>query len=273
VIGAISLPSLPYELSFLRIEFLVVVLGQGLVDVMKTLISTRLPLVVGMWITGGVTLLGLGSAVVRPKAIAQVSVNLAAPTQLALSSKNCQTVAADPQPPLNVRAEPNAQSSQSIVGTVNNGTVLTVVSSQPQWLQVSQPVAGWVHQPLTNTDCGGSTKQSAATVTMQNPTVQLINTAADRFAAGQLSAALSLLQSIPSTDARYDQAQQTAEQMLTQWQQADRAYQSAHRAVHQGQWQVALNQVKQVPDVRYWRERMAPLVQQAIVAQQAENPV
>jgi uncharacterized protein YgiM (DUF1202 family) len=238
---------------------------------MKTLISTRLPLVVGMWITGAVTLLGVGSAMLRPKAMAQpVSTQFAAPAQMA--SANCQTVAADPQPPLNVRSQPQAQSSQSIIGTVKNGTVLTVVSTQAEWLQIAQPVTGWVHQPLTNTHCN-QYFVAAQNITPLHPTVQVMNTAADRFATGELQSALALLQSIPATDQHHAQAQQAVNQMLAQWQQADRAYQSASRAVNQGQWQIALNQVKQVPDIRYWRERMAPLVQQAIVAQQAENAV
>jgi hypothetical protein len=99
----------------------------------------------------------------------------------------------------------------------------------------------------------------------------VIDSAYDRFAAGQLQPALALLQSVPSSDATYPQAQAAYQTMSTQWQQGHTAYQSARRAIAQGQWQVALSQVKQVPDVRYWREQMAPLVQQAIVHQHAQD--
>lgn len=241
---------------------------------MKIAISTRLPLVVGVWITGAVTLFGLGTAVLRPQLVANNKVS-AAPTparQLALAP-NCQTVATDPQPPLNIRTAPSAATSQNIIGTANNGTVLTVVDAQAEWLKISQPVAGWVHQPLTATHCANAQGQAAATATtataMPQPSRQVIDSAYDRFEAGQLQAALSLLQSVPQTDATYPQAQAAYQTMSAQWHQGHVAYQSAQRAIAQGNWQVALNSVKQVPDVRYWHEQMAPLVKQAIVNQNA----
>jgi hypothetical protein len=232
---------------------------------MKTAFSTRLPLVVGMWITGGVAILGLGAATLRPKAMAQpVSVH-PAPAQLALQP-GCQTVATDPQAPLNVRALPNAAQSETIVGAVSNGTILKVVDVQSDWLKIAQPVAGWVHQPLTATSCAQGQNTAAAPIA---PTQQVINSARDRFAAGQLQAALALLQSVPQSDATYPQAQATYQTMSQQWHQGHVAYQSAQQAIAQGQWQVVISQVKQVPDVRYWREQMAPLVKQAIVRQAA----
>jgi hypothetical protein len=240
---------------------------------MKIAISTRLPLVVGVWITGAVTLLGLGTAILRPQLVAKASA--AAPTaapQLALST-NCQTVATDPQPPLNIRTVPSAATSQNIIGTANNGTVLTVVATQPEWLKISQPVAGWVHQPLTATHCATAQGQATATVTtaaaMPQPSRQVIDSAYERFAAGQLQAALSLLQSVPPTDATYPQAQAAYQTMSAQWHQGHVAYQSTQRAIAEGNWQVALNTVKQMPDVRYWHEQMAPLVKRAIINQNA----
>jgi hypothetical protein len=216
---------------------------------MKIAISTRLPLVVGVWITGAVTLFGLGTAILRPQLMAKMSA--AQPTaklQLALAP-NCPTVATD------------------------NGTVLTVVATQPEWLKISQPVAGWVHQPLTATHCANAQGQSAATATtaaaMPQPNRQVIDSAYDRFEAGQLQAALSLLQSVPQTDATYPQAQAAYQTMSEQWHQGHVAYQSARSAIAQGNWQVALNAVKQLPDVRYWHAQMAPLVKQAIVNQNA----
>jgi hypothetical protein len=232
---------------------------------MKTVTSTKLPLVVGVWITAAVTLLALGAATLRAKADAKGAA-LPATTTIALQP-GCQTVATDPQPPLNIRTAP-AAATTNIIGTANNGTVLTVVDAQAEWLKISQPVAGWVHQPLTSTHCAAG---AVATAAMPHPSLQVIDSAYDRFAAGQLQPALALLQSVPSSDATYPQAQAAYQTMSAQWQQGHTAYQSARRAIAQGQWQVALSQVKQVPDVRYWREQMAPLVQQAIVHQHAQD--
>jgi hypothetical protein len=231
---------------------------------MKIAFSTKLPLLVGVCITGGVTLLGVGVALLRPTAAPKNA-------KVTAQASHCQTVATDPQPPLNIRAVPSAATSQNIVGTAHNGTVLRVVAAESEWLKISQPVAGWVHQPLTATRCATATAAapSQAAVALPHPTLQVIDSAYDRFEAGQLQAALSLLQSVPQTDATYPQAQSAYQTMSEQWSQGHVAYQSAQRAIAQGQWQVALNGVKAMPDVRYWREQMAPLVKQAIVNQNA----
>jgi hypothetical protein len=232
---------------------------------MKIAFSTKLPLLVGVCVTGGITLLGVGIALLRPPATPKNA-------KVTAQAVHCQTVATDPQPPLNIRAVPSAATSQNIVGTANNGTVLTVVATEPEWLKISQPVAGWVHQPLTATRCATGTAAAPSDSTiaaLPHPTMQVIDSAYDRFEAGQLPAALSLLQSVPPTDATYPQAQAAYQTMSEQWHQGHVAYQSAQRAIAQGQWRVALNGVKAIPDVRYWREQMAPLVKQAIVNQNA----
>ena len=225
---------------------------------MKIAFSTKLPRIVGVCVTGSVTLLGVGIALLRPPA--------APNAKTAALGSHCQTVATDPQPPLNIRAVPNAATSQNIVGTASNGTVLTVVATESEWLKIAQPVAGWVHQPLTATRCATATQTAAA---LPHPTLQVIDSAYDRFESGQLPAALALLQSVPATDATYPQAQAAYQTMSDQWHQGYVAYQSAQRAIAQGQWRVALDGVQAVPDVRYWREQMAPLVKQAIVNQNA----
>ncbi|MBE9033066.1 SH3 domain-containing protein [filamentous cyanobacterium LEGE 11480] len=240
---------------------------------MKTAFSTRLPLVAGMWITVGVTLFGLGAATLRPKAFAKVSTQ---PSVIPMAMQaDCQTVATDPQPPLNIRSQPSASSSQNIVGTAGNGTILKVIDAQPGWLKVSQPIDGWVHQPLTATSCANTNGKAATTTTTtqqpQSPNMQVIGSAYDRFEAGQLQAALALLQSIPQTDATYQAAQTAYQTMSTKWHQGHVAYQAAQTALANGQWQVVLNHVKELPDVSYWRAKMAPIVKQAIVNQNMIN--
>jgi hypothetical protein len=229
-----------------------------------------------MWITGIFMLLGLGTAALRPRALAEVSRQPTA-AQLALQP-NCQTVAADPQPPLNIRSQPHAASSHTIVGTVNNGAVLTVVATQSAWLKIAQPISGWVYQPLTSTHCTRTVDPSAGIVdsigaVRKHPTLQVLDSAYDRFAAGQLQNALSLLQSVSPTDMAYPQAQVAYQAMSEQWHQGSLAYQAARAASRTGQWSTVLLQVQKVPDVRYWREKMTPLVKQAIVNQSHDTPV
>lgn len=239
--------------------------AKGLVSFMKTAFSTRLPLVVGMWITGGVALLGLGAAALRPKAVATVSSTPITPSQLT-QKPHCQTVAADPQPPLNVRSQPHATSSQNIIGTVGNGTVLRVIGHQSQWLQVTQPIQGWVYQPLTATNCRSGNHQAIASTDFATPNIspsaQVIHRATQQFQAGQMQTALSLLESIAH---RSPEATSAYNAMVQQWQQGNTTYTAAQKAAKSGQWQTILQQVTAMPPVHYWHGKMAPLVKQAIV--------
>lgn len=69
-----------------------------------------------------------------------------------LSPKNCPIVVFDSESPLNVRSIPDTKTGQ-IVGTLNNGTPLTVIAEQNGWLQISSPVQGWVSKKRTKTAC------------------------------------------------------------------------------------------------------------------------
>lgn len=69
-----------------------------------------------------------------------------------LSKKNCSIVVFDSESPLNVRSIPDTKLGQ-VVGTLNNGTPLTVIAEQNGWLQISSPVQGWVSKKRTKTAC------------------------------------------------------------------------------------------------------------------------
>jgi serine/threonine protein kinase len=68
------------------------------------------------------------------------------------SQKNCPIVVFDSESPLNVRSIPDTKLGQ-IVGTLGNGTPLTVIAEQNGWLQISSPVQGWVSKKRTKTAC------------------------------------------------------------------------------------------------------------------------
>jgi hypothetical protein len=166
----------------------------------------------------------------------------------------------------------------NLISTVPNGTLLQVTAENQGWLKIQSPLEGWVSQALTATICdrpGMGVTPVVATpaepIRPLSPTLQVIAKAQERFQAGQLSAALALLQTVPPSDVAYAQAQSLVQTMTLQWQQGQRAYQAAQGASQQRQWQDVLEQVRQVPDIRYWREQMAPIVKQAILQQQAQQ--
>lgn len=68
---------------------------------------------------------------------------------------NCEitmAVVQDPDPPLNVRSTPQVQEG-NIVGQLPNNTFISVTNEQDGWLQISDPVSGWVAKNRTNSSC------------------------------------------------------------------------------------------------------------------------
>jgi Bacterial SH3 domain len=227
--------------------------------------SVSLPLRVGVWMTAVITVAGIGYASLRPKANAIPNANLS-PYQLA-QLQACQTIATDPQPPLNIRSSP-VVADNNVISRVENGTVLAVVSQQSGWFQIATPISGWVYQDLTATTCNAPGR-SALTVPMNAPSVSLqtLTKAQERFHSGNLHAALALLQTVPADDAKYAEAQAALQTMPQQWQQAESTFHKAQSALQESRWHDVLASVNQVPDIRFWREKMAPMVKQAIAHQ------
>ena len=58
----------------------------------------------------------------------------------------------DPDPPLNVRSQPDP-TQDNIVGTLENGTFLTVETEEKGWLKIIDPIAGWVAKNRTDSEC------------------------------------------------------------------------------------------------------------------------
>lgn len=68
------------------------------------------------------------------------------------SQNNCPIVVSDPDSPLNVRSIPDTNLGQ-VVGTLENGTRISVVTEKNGWLQISSPVPGWISKNRTKTVC------------------------------------------------------------------------------------------------------------------------
>ncbi|WP_055076151.1 protein kinase domain-containing protein [Pseudanabaena sp. 'Roaring Creek'] len=60
-------------------------------------------------------------------------------------------VVSDPNPPINVRQGGGVD--YAIVGKLNNGTQITVTGEKQGWLQISDPIAGWVAANRTKPIC------------------------------------------------------------------------------------------------------------------------
>ncbi len=58
----------------------------------------------------------------------------------------------DPEAPLNVRRNPEVKEG-NIVGQLNNNTFVSVADEQSGWLQITNPVRGWVAKNRTRSSC------------------------------------------------------------------------------------------------------------------------
>lgn len=82
----------------------------------------------------------------------------AAPESLRLVER-CETTMGkinDPNPPANVRSQPNLTGSppdSPIVGNLKNGTFITIVDQRDDWFKISTPMKGWVAKKITLSGC------------------------------------------------------------------------------------------------------------------------
>lgn len=71
-----------------------------------------------------------------------------------------QAIAADPNPPLNIRSGPEVQ-SDNVVGKLNNGTWLSVAAEKDGWFEIKsldgKEVTGWVAKNRTESNCNQKT--------------------------------------------------------------------------------------------------------------------
>ena len=84
------------------------------------------------------------------------------PIKASRTVEGCETTMArveDPSPPANIRSKPNGTSPDTIVGTVKNGTYVTVIDEQSDWYQISTPKKGWVAKRLTAHGCNTKTER------------------------------------------------------------------------------------------------------------------
>ncbi|OCQ99687.1 peptide-binding protein [Oscillatoriales cyanobacterium USR001] len=66
--------------------------------------------------------------------------------------KISMALVADPNPPLNVRDRPQLNDSK-IIGKLTNNSFVSVSNEQNGWLQITEPVAGWIAKNRTKSSC------------------------------------------------------------------------------------------------------------------------
>ncbi len=226
------------------------------------------PLLVGGCVTAVITLAGTVYVFLNPRPnpsiASQPPMQPSSDTSIA-AFNGCLTIVNDPQPPLNVRAAPSDRFN-NIVGTVQDGEPVTVVGRQEGWLRVSTPISGWVDQSLTKTICDKAeqaelTKASAMKATGGE---RILADAIADYQSGDLNSAIKLLKTIPEDSPVYAHAQVALNTMPTQWKRAKSLYGNAQVALRENRAADVLKLVKEIPDIRYWREKFTPLVKQAI---------
>ncbi len=77
------------------------------------------------------------------------------PVVITPPTSGCEIVMAivdDPEAPLNVRKSPEVKEG-NIVGKLNNNAFVSVRDEQSGWLQISNPVTGWVAKNRTRSTC------------------------------------------------------------------------------------------------------------------------
>jgi len=90
---------------------------------------------------------------------------------------SCQTrggLVNDPNAPLNVRSAPDAGSA-NVVGSLENGALVSIVGDRGNWWQIDAPAAGWVSKNLIDSTCNEKTAR------IEFPANTMSVTLSDRF--------------------------------------------------------------------------------------------
>ncbi len=187
----------------------------------------------------------------------------------------CQTLTADSKPPLNVRSSPEA-AVDNAVGRIPNGTLLTVVDESEGWLKISSPIPGWVYKELTVTSCVNP--RDAGSQTMLLPQqgnsfdrgTYLMAIATQQYQSGNLNGAIALAKTVSADSPAYSTAKLAVVQWPQEWNRAEARYYSAQKALRDSRWQDAIMSAREFPDIRFWKEKLTPIVKQAI--EQSQPP-
>jgi multidrug efflux pump subunit AcrA (membrane-fusion protein) len=95
----------------------------------------------------------------------------------------------------------------------------------------------------------------------------LLATATEQYQAGNLEVAMALAKAVPQDSLAYAEAQLAIAQWQQDWQQAKTRFQAAQQAFEEQRWQDVLSQVNGFPEIRFWKEKLTPVVKATIEQQ------
>jgi hypothetical protein len=190
------------------------------------------------------------------------------------TSTVCQTLTADPKPPLNVRSSPIVAPDNAI-GKLANGTLMTVVDESEGWLRISSPISGWVFKELTVTSCFNPRDKASQTLVPPHKPgddqgTYLMAVATQQYQSGNLNGAIALAKTIPASSPAYPTAKVAVVRWPQEWNRAESDYYTAQKALRDGRLQDAIVIANGFPDVRFWKEKLTLVVKHAI--QQSQSP-
>jgi hypothetical protein len=175
-----------------------------------------------------------------------------------------------------VRSTPVAEAGNAI-GQLPNGTLLTIIDENEGWLKIDTPLQGWVYKELTVTSCADPLDPSIPKIqvpgTGASPDqgTKLLAIATQQYQGGNLNGAISLAKTVPLDSPAYQPATTLVIQWQQDWIQAESEYYSAQKAIRDGRWQDVLSKVEHFPNIRFWKEKLAPLVKQAIAQERVSK--
>lgn len=231
---------------------------------------SKFPLAIGVCITAIVTVAGTTYALTHPRQDSSTAAPLTSNAWQPSKERTCKTIVFDPHPPLNVRSTPVEQKG-NIVGGITNGAELTILLEKDGWYQISAPTSGWVYKNLTKTECempnraavtSTSTPESASLASVDQGK-RLLEKATTHYQDGNLKDAIALAKKVSIESAAYDQAQVALRTMPQKWNQAKSKYAIAKQALSESRWSDVLKVAVEYPDIRFWRQKLAPIVKKA----------
>ncbi|BAZ39692.1 serine/threonine protein kinase [Calothrix sp. NIES-4101] len=250
-----------------------------------------------------------------------------------LATQTCMAVTKETA---NIRSEPSAISTETILQTASEKTGFEVTGTRTKkgWVQVRLDTGkvAWIHSDVVgnneewvtclrdrgmamrtindssvianrpapkpkpknvidlfpfsgknseNTDLGKAIKVEPKPIASAQPQLsnsqeedsKVIAKAREKYESGDLQGAINLLKSVPT---RIEETSKMVSQWQQDWAKAEALFKDIDEAVAQGNWDKVKsyhNNPDKLPNIKYWQDKMNPLVQQAAdnISKQAEN--
>jgi hypothetical protein len=220
-----------------------------------------------VWVTSAfflpIVVAGIAYAMSRQQGLPQSPNAVALRADQSQAAPLCQTLIADPSPPVNIRSSP-VVAPDNALGQLPNATEVKVEDEDQGWLKISYPLQGWIYKELTITHCPSAMEVAAKPNQPTEHGARLLAIATQQYQSGNMNGSVALAKAIPADSPAHSTARAVVIQWQQDWKRAESDYYSAQKALRDGRWQDVMGYVNEFPDNRYWKERLAALVKQAV---------